>query len=135
MMTSNEDKSIEECLQLLIKQVRHLRHDLNSKLRSKKLIHNKFINACQNVFACQYVCFKLSDSLANLINDLKLSIIIYQKINSTNFIETFETFFIDKRYHKNLLFRFDNFSSRINQNRRHLYSSKKKCFVCHSKEF
>jgi hypothetical protein len=61
MMTSNENKSVEECLQLLIKQLRHLQHGLNSKLRSEKFIHNKLINACQNVFACQYACFKLSD--------------------------------------------------------------------------
>ncbi len=81
-MTSNKDKSIEECLQLLIKQLRHLQHDLNLKLRSKKFIHNKFINACRNVFVCQFNCFKLSDSLINLINDLRSSIIIYQKANS-----------------------------------------------------
>ncbi len=123
MMTLNESKSVEECLQLLIKQLRHLQHDLNSELRSKKFIHNKLINACQNVFACQYVCFKFSDSLIDLINDLRSSIIIYQKANSI--IETFETFFIDRRYHK-------NFSSRINQNRRYL--SKKKCFVCQKEE-
>jgi hypothetical protein len=139
IMTSNKNKSIEECLQLLIKQLRYLQHELNSKLRSKKFIHNKLINACQNVFACQYVCFKFSDSLADLINDLRWSIIIYQKVNSSNFIETFETFFIDKRYHKNSSLRIDNFSLRINnfslrinQNRR--YSQKKKCFVCQKKE-
>jgi hypothetical protein len=131
--SENEDKSIEECLQLLIKDLRHLQHDLNSKLRSEKFIHNKLINACQDVCACQYACFKSSDSLINLINDLRFSIIIYQKINSANFIETFETFFIDRRYHKNLSLRIDNFS-RINRNRRYLYSSKKKCFVCHKEE-
>jgi hypothetical protein len=127
MMTSNEDKSVEECLQLLIKQLRHLQHDLNSKLRSEKFIHNELINACQNVFACQYVCFKLSDSLADLINDLRSSIIIYQKVNSANFTETFETFFTDRRYHK-------NFSFRVNQNRRYSYFQKKKCFVCQKEE-
>jgi hypothetical protein len=127
MMTSNENKSVEECLSLLIKQLRHLQHDLNSKLRSEKFIHNKFINACRNVFACQYACFKLSDSLIDVINDLRSSIIIYQKTNWSNFIETFETFFIDKRYHK-------NFSLRINQNRRYFYFSKRKYFVCHKEE-
>ncbi len=134
IMTSNEDKSVEECVQLLIKQLRHLQHDLNSKLRSEKFIHNKLINACQDVFVCQYVCFKPRDSLIDLINDLRSSIIIYQKTNSSNFIETFETFFIDRRYHKNLSLRTDNSSSRINQDRRHLYLSKKKCFVCHKEE-
>jgi hypothetical protein len=105
MMTSNEDKSIEEYFQLLIKNLRHLQHDLNSELRSKKLIHNKLINACQVVLVCQYAYFKLSDSLIDLINDLRSSIIIYQKVNLLNFLETFETFFIDKRYHKNFSFR------------------------------
>jgi hypothetical protein len=140
MITSNESKSIEEWLQLLIKQLRHLQHDLNSKLSSKKFIHNKLINVCQNVFVCQYVCFKLSDSLIDLINDLRSSIIIYQKVNSANFIETFEAFFIDRRYHKNFSSRIDNFSFRINQNRRFQdrrfqNRSKRKCFVCQKKEY
>jgi hypothetical protein len=137
--SENENKFIEKCLQLLIKNLRHLQHDLNSKLRSKKFIHNKLINACQNVIACQYACFKLSDSLIDLINDLRSSIIIYQKINSTNFSETFETFFTDRRYHKNFSSRIDNFSSRVNQNRRFQNRrfqnrSKRKCFVCQKKE-
>jgi hypothetical protein len=139
VVTSNEDKSVEECLQLLIKQLRHLQHDLNSKLRSEEFIHNKLINASQNVFVCQHACFKLSDSPIDLINDLRSSIVIYQKTNSSNLIETFETFFIDRRYHKNCSLRTDNISSRINnfqlriiQNRR--YSTKKKCFVCQKEE-
>ncbi len=128
--SENENKFIEECLQLLIKNLRHLQHDLKSELRSEKFIHNKFINACQDVIVCQYVCFKLSDSLVDLINDLRSSMIIYQKANSI--IETFETFFIDRRYHK-------NFSLRINQNRRFQDRrfqdrSKRKCFVCQKEE-
>jgi hypothetical protein len=128
--SENEDKFIEKCLQLLIKNLRHLQHDLDSELRSEKFIHNKLINACQDVFACQYACFKLSDSLIGLINDLRSSIIIYQKVNSANFFETLETFFTDRRYHKNFSLRIGNFSFRINQNRRYSYSSRKKCFVC-----
>jgi hypothetical protein len=135
--SENEDKSIKECLQLLIKNLRHLQHDMNSELRSEKFIHNKLINACQDVFICQYACFKSSDSLVDLINDLRSSIVIYQKTNSI--IETFETFFTDKRYHKNISLRTDNFSFRINNfslriNQNRLYLSKKKCFVCHKKE-
>jgi hypothetical protein len=125
--SENENKFIEKCLQLLIKNLRHLQHDLNSKLRSEKFIHNKLINACQDVFAYQHACFKLSDSLVDLINDLRSSIIIYQKVNLANFLETFEAFFIDRRYHK-------NFSSRINQNRRFQDRSKRKCFVCQKEE-
>jgi hypothetical protein len=128
VMTSNEGKSAEECLQLLIKQLRHLQHGLDPELRSEKFIHNKLINACQNVSACQYACFKPSDSLADLINDLRSSIVTYQKANSTT--ETFEAFFTDRRYHKNISPRTGNFSPRTNQNRRYPYPSRKKCFVC-----
>jgi hypothetical protein len=135
--SENEGKFIEECLQLLIKDLRHLQHGLDSELRSEKFIHNKLINACQDVSACQYACFKPSDSLAGLINDLRSSIVTYQKVNSANSPETFETFFTDRRYHK-------NFSPRINQNhrfqdrrfqdRRFQDRPKRKCFVCQKEE-
>jgi hypothetical protein len=128
--SENENKFIEKCLQLLIKDLRHLQHDMNSELRSEKFIHNKLINACQDVFACQYACFKLSDSLVDLINDLRSSIVIYQKANSIT--ETFETFFTDRRYHKNFSFRI-NQNHRF-QNRRFQNRSKRKCFVCQKEE-
>jgi hypothetical protein len=137
--SGNEGKSLEECLQLLIKDLRHLQHGLDPELRSEKFIHNKLINACQDVFVCQYACFKPSDSLVGLINDLRSSIVIYQKVNSANSIETFEAFFTDRRYHKNFSSRIGNFSFRINQdrrfqNRRFQDRFKRKCFVCQKEE-
>jgi hypothetical protein len=77
MMSFNESKSMNECLQLLIKELRHLQHDLESTLRIDDFIHNKLINACQKISACRYACFKFSDTLTELINDLKSSIVIY----------------------------------------------------------
>ncbi len=127
-MFSNENKFMKECLHLLIKNLRHLQHELDSKLRSERFIHNKLINACQDVSACQYACYRSSNSLSDLINDLKSSIVIYQKTNSN----LNETFFIDRRYHKNFLSR--NFSSRINQDRRFNDRSKKRCFICQKEE-
>jgi precorrin isomerase len=87
---------MKECLQLLIKNLRHLQHELDSALRTEQFILNKLITACQDVRACQYVCFRLSNTLARLINDLRSSIFIYQK---THFVET--TFFFDRHHHKN----------------------------------
>ena len=92
--SENEGKSMEECLQLLIKDLRHLQHGLNANLRSDDLIHNKIITACQDVLACQYACFKPSLNLAGLINDLRSSIVTYNKANQT------EAFFTDRRYHR-----------------------------------
>ncbi len=121
-MSSNESKFMKECLHLLIKNLRHLQHELDSELRSERFIHNKLINACQDVSACQYACYRSSDSLSDLINDLRSSIVIYQKTNSN----LNETFFIDRRYHKNFSPR--NFPPRINQDRR--LRLKNRCFVC-----
>ncbi len=145
MMSFNENKSMNECLQLLIKELRHLQHDLESTLRIDDFIHNKLVNACQKIPACQYACFKSSEILTELINDLKSSIIIYQKahfIEFSFFIES-TTHFIDRRYHR-------NFSSRISQNREYQdrgqhrgYQNRrnqdqerieKKCFVCQKEE-
>ncbi len=70
----NKEKSLNECFQLLIQEIRHLQHDLESTLRIDNFIHNKLINACSKVSACQYACFKPSETLTELINDLKSSI-------------------------------------------------------------
>jgi hypothetical protein len=144
MMSFNESKSMNECLQLLIKELRHLQHDLGSILRIDDFIHNKLVNACQKISACQYACFKSSDSLTELINDLKSSIVIYQKAHFIEFFFLIEfIFFIDRRYHR-------NFSLRISQNREYQNReqhreyqdrrnqgqerTEKMCFVCKKEE-
>ena len=122
----NEGKSMEKCLQLLIKDLCHLQHGLDSELRTNKFIYNKLINACQEVPACQYACFKPSDTLAGLINDLRSSIVIFQKANP------FETFFTDRQYHKypdsRKFLENRRFQPRSSYDRD---TTKKKCFVCH----
>jgi hypothetical protein len=87
---------MKECLQLLIQDLRHLQHELDSALRTEQFILNKLITACQDVSVCQYACFRPSDILVELINDLRSSIVTYQK---AHFVES--TFFIDRHYHKN----------------------------------
>ncbi len=138
-MSFNESKSMNECFLLLIKELRHLQHGLESIFRIDDFIHNKLINACQKVSACQYACFKSSDNLTELINDLKSSIIIYQK---THFIEFFFLIefiinFIDRRYHRNFSSRISQnreYQNRKYQNRRNQNRTKKVCFVCQKNE-
>ncbi len=142
--TENEEKSMNECLQLLIKELRHLQHNLESILHIDDFIHNKLINACQKISACQYACFKLSDSLTGLINDLKSSIVIYQKAHfiEFSFLIEFITHFIDRRYHRNFSFRITQnreyqnrkYQNRRHQNRRNQNRTKKVCFVCQKDE-
>lgn len=77
VISKNEGKPMEECLEQLIDELRHLQHGLDPELQTDRFIHNKLINACQHLPACQYACFKSADSLAGLINDLRSSIINY----------------------------------------------------------
>ena len=69
VISKSEGKPIEECLEKFIDELRHLQHGLDPELRTDSFIYNKLINACQNLPACQYACFKPADSLASLIND------------------------------------------------------------------
>ena len=90
---------MQDCLQLLIKKLRHLQHGLNIEFRNDKFFHNKLINACNEVLACQYACFKPAESLIDLIKNLRSSIIIYSKSHFHE-IES-EIYFTDRRYHNN----------------------------------
>lgn len=78
-MTRNKDKIMEELLQLLITKLRHLQQRLDFELCADKFIHNKLINTCQDVPACQYIYFKLFNLLTGLINNLHFLIITHQK--------------------------------------------------------
>ncbi len=145
--TENESKSMKKCLQPLIKNLRHQQHELESTLRTNDFIHNKLINACQEISAYQYACFKSSETLVELINDLKSSIMTYQKSH------LIEIFFTNRRYHKNFLSRNQNrenreyqdrenreyqnrkYQNRINQNPKNQDQKReRKCFVCQKKE-
>ena len=114
-MIKNDGKFMKKCFQLLFKKLRHLQHELNSKFRIDKFFHNKLINACQNISICQYACFKSSNNLVNLINDLRSFIVTYHKINLNT-----KTFFVDKRYHND-----SNSSRHEQQNSRYSRSSYK----------
>ena len=144
MATSkHQDKSMHECLQLLIKKFRHLQHDLNEEFRIDKFIHNKLITACQEVSACQYVCFKFFDTLVDLINDLQSSIITFSKSHSHS-AENYQpdvVYYIDRRYKSRKRFLDDldqlydrkknNFDRTIvSYNLKRYDRKKKRCFIC-----
>ena len=140
---------MNECFQILIKQLRHLQHDLNGEFRFDKFIHNKLIIACQKISAYQYACFKSSDNLAGLINDLQSFIIIFSK-SHLHQIENYQSdvaYYIDRRYRNNYFRKRssnDSNQSRISYDREKnnfdrtivSYNSKqydrkkKRCFIC-----
>ena len=134
IIEKNEEKLIEKCRQLLIKDFCHLQYWLDAKLCTNKFIHNKLINACQDILACQYPCFKPVDSLTDLINDLCSSIITFQKSNSTN-TQT-QVFFTDwcyyNQYHPSLsLYAWRDRGNNREDNK--VWVAKKRCFVSNKK--
>ena len=46
VIEKNTGKSTLDCLQLLIKDLRHLQHGLDLNLRTDEFLHNKLITAC-----------------------------------------------------------------------------------------
>ena len=156
----HQDKSMNECFQFLIKKLRHLQHDLNEEFWIDKFIHNKLIIACQNVSACQYACYKSSNDLIDLINDLQSFIIIFSKSHSHQ-VENYQpeiAYYIDWRYRisyfrkqPQLRFRsrsksdhsnesrtsydrkkddFDRNRTIVSYNSRQYDRGKKRCFIC-----
>jgi hypothetical protein len=120
--SKNTGKSTLDCLQLLIKELRHLQHGLDPDLRTDKFLHNKLINACQELPVCRYACYKPSDTLAGLINDLRSSITTIEKSQSEN---AHEAFYTDCCYHKQYPRPFNRNQPPPGQD-----ISKKRCFVC-----
>ena len=142
-ISKHQNKSMNECLQFLIKKLRHLQHDLNEKFRFDKFIHNKLITTCQEMLACQYVCFKFFDTLADLINDLQLFIIIFSK-SHLHQVENHQSeiaYYIDRRYKFRKRFSDNSNQSRISYDRKKndfdqnramisYNAEKKRCFIC-----
>ena len=55
--------------------------------------HNKFITACRDVSVCRFACYKPSDIVVGLINDIRSFILTFNKTHQT------EIFFIDRQFH------------------------------------
>lgn len=141
--TKNAGKSTSECLQLLVTELRFLQPGLDISLRTDLFLHSKLVTACQDIKACEFACFKPSDTLSGLINDLQSSVITWEKTHPS---ET-AAFFTDRRFHHSEPRRDSRFTpryrpprfpsrfpppnvSRFNSNRDLRPPFKKRCFVC-----
>jgi hypothetical protein len=109
VINKNTEKSTIECLQILIKDLRHLQHGLDGALRTDEFLHNKLITACQELEPCKYAYYKPANTLASLINDLRSSIATYEALNPPDNTQAFITdpqntqidsdaYFTDRRY-------------------------------------
>ena len=94
----NEGKSMIDCLNILVNELRHLQHGFNFELQNEIFMQNHLIIECEKMPTCQLACYKHSPTLADQITDLHTSINAYEKSHRSD-SET-ENFFIDRRYHR-----------------------------------
>jgi hypothetical protein len=98
IIAKNEDKTTEECLELVIKKLRTIQRGLASELWTEQILRDKLINACNDVESCVYACLKPAPTLGGVCSDLHSSIIAYKRIQNA---KTSQTFYIDRKYRRN----------------------------------
>ncbi|RKF77621.1 hypothetical protein GcM3_070032, partial [Golovinomyces cichoracearum] len=54
IVKQNDEKSLLDCFEILLKNLRHTQRGLSSEFRSEKCLRDKIINACNNIEACAY---------------------------------------------------------------------------------
>ena len=112
--TKDPGKSIEESLQILVQELRDLQHGLEKDLRHESFFLNKLLIACQDHPACSLACARPGSTVTGFINDLRSSIITYEKVKNYNQspaqfqlqTDNYENqdqdqYFTDRRYYSN----------------------------------
>ncbi|TQS33459.1 hypothetical protein Golomagni_06196 [Golovinomyces magnicellulatus] len=59
IIKQNDEKSLLDCFEILLKKLRHTQRRLSSEFRSEKFLRDKVINACNNIEACAYACIRM----------------------------------------------------------------------------
>ena len=82
IIIKNLNKSMSECIQLLIIQLQQLQHDLQEALHNDIFLHNKIVISCQEISTCRYAMTNSFSEINSLINKLQSFIMIYKKEHS-----------------------------------------------------
>lgn len=150
ILDENPDKSTYQCFQLIIEKLLKLRHGIHQEFRTDLMFTNKLITACQGVEACRIAISNPNTGMSNpgtpgagisnLIASIQSSIVAWEKENPRLIQETFYT---DRRYHRNDQNRTRNQGRNLDRNRAGFrpYEHRKedrtrpprrkgKCYVC-----
>lgn len=112
---------------LLVNVFKHLQLSLDPECRIDNFLHTKLFNSCCGFPACQFACFKPSDTSTGLINDLQSSITTSKENSKASSTQLFT----DRCYHKNK-FSFHNYkpNSSNQTSKPPLKTQTKRCYVC-----
>lgn len=130
VMAENEGKgkSALDCLTILIKELRFLQLSFDPEYRTDIHLYLKLIKACRSIPACQLSCFKPSETVNGLINDLQASIYTFNQNDEAPTPQ----FFTDRRYHNEIRRESTQPSKHpfVSRNQTNPSRSDKKCYVC-----
>jgi hypothetical protein len=102
----NQDKTLSQCLQILIDKLCKQQYAINPQLRTNEVMNNKLVIACQGVPACRYAISSPAQDFPSMISKLQSSIVAWEKENPgvtahtfhTDPSDTSETFYTDRRF-------------------------------------
>ena len=98
VINDNPEKSVYQCLQLLIDKLCKQQHAIDIELRTPRILTNKLVTACQGVPACRIATSNPSEDLAALINKLQSSVVAWERENPSS--TQSQALFTDRRYHR-----------------------------------
>ena len=144
VIDKHTEKSTVECLQILIKDLRHLQHGLDITLRTDEFLRNKLITACQDLEPCKYACYRPADTLTGLINDLRSSIATYEASNPPGNAQAYvadpqtpkidsDAYFTDRRYRQQYPHRPNPIRNSHSNPRTNAYprrQTSRRCYIC-----
>jgi hypothetical protein len=103
VIRKNPEKSLPECLELMLRDLQKLYHKLRPQLRNEVNYHAKLISTTRTIPACQAATGKPAATVAGVIQDLRASVNQYtdtqldaQNMPSSHPVDAYYT---DRRYH------------------------------------
>jgi Reverse transcriptase (RNA-dependent DNA polymerase) len=98
VIKEHPDKSTKQCLDILIRQMTVIQRNLPPSYHTDDILCDKLLNACRANKACRNACYKASDTLLGIINDLQSSIKTYEQSRQEAGIYTADNHDLDPVY-------------------------------------
>jgi len=100
IVSKNPEKSISECLELMLQDLRRLYNKLRPQVRNDVTYHAKLISATRLIPACHAATGKPSPTITGLIEDLRSSISQYEDTKQAAAQHPTEAYYTDRHYHR-----------------------------------
>ncbi|KAE8549770.1 hypothetical protein EYB25_008294 [Talaromyces marneffei] len=100
IVSKNPEKSISECLELMLQDLRRFYNKLRPQVRNDVTYHAKLISATRLVPACHAATGKPSPTIPGLVEDLRSSVSQYEDTRQAAAQHPIKAYYTDRRYHR-----------------------------------